>query len=92
MGKCPWNECKSGVIKAYWLDFHKPIYIAFKLLNTLPVYNKISLMSSFILAFVKICMEMLHFPPKFYSQNVGTWWLQFAFLHFFFMDHVQKKL
>jgi len=42
------NECKSGVIEAYWLDFHKPIYIAFKLLNTLPMYNKKPLMSSFI--------------------------------------------
>jgi hypothetical protein len=31
------NECKYCVIKAYWLDFHKPIYIAFKLLNTLPM-------------------------------------------------------
>jgi hypothetical protein len=29
------NECKFGVIKAYWLDFHKLIYIAFKLLNAL---------------------------------------------------------
>jgi hypothetical protein len=41
------NECKSCVIEAYWLDFHKPIYIAFKLLNTLPMYNKKPLMSSF---------------------------------------------
>ncbi len=36
----PRNECKYGVIQAYWLDFHKPIYIAFKLRNTLPMYNK----------------------------------------------------
>jgi len=42
------NECKFGVIKAYWLDFQKPIYIAFKLLNTLLMYNKKPLMSSFI--------------------------------------------
>jgi len=42
------NECKSGVIEAYWLDFHKPIYIEFKLLNTFPMYNKKPLMSSFI--------------------------------------------
>jgi hypothetical protein len=33
------NECKFGVIEAYWLDFHKPIYIAFKLPNALPMYN-----------------------------------------------------
>jgi len=42
------NECKFGVIEAYWLIFHKPIYIAFKLLNTLPMYNKKPLMFSFI--------------------------------------------
>jgi hypothetical protein len=34
------NECKFGVTEAYWSNFHKPIYIAFKLPNTLPVYNK----------------------------------------------------
>jgi hypothetical protein len=34
------NECQFGVIEAYWLDFHKPMYIAFKLPNTLPMYNK----------------------------------------------------
>jgi hypothetical protein len=42
------NECKFGVIESYWSDFHKPIYIAFKLLNTIPMYNKKPLMSSFI--------------------------------------------
>jgi hypothetical protein len=41
------NECKFGVIEAYWLDFHKPIYITFKLLNTSNVYKK-PLMFSFI--------------------------------------------
>ncbi len=34
------NECKSSVIEAYWSNFHKPIYIAFKLPNTFPIYNK----------------------------------------------------
>jgi hypothetical protein len=29
----PKNECEYGVIEAHWLDFHKPIYIAFKLPN-----------------------------------------------------------
>ncbi len=42
------NECKFGVIKAYWLDFHKLIYIAFKLPNALPMYNKKPLSSSFL--------------------------------------------
>jgi hypothetical protein len=31
---------KFGVTKAYWSNFHKPIYIAFKLPNTLLMYNK----------------------------------------------------
>ncbi len=26
---------------------------------------------------------MLHFSPNYYPQNVGTLWLEFAFLHFF---------
>jgi len=40
MANIPRNECKYGVIGAYLLDFHKPICIAFKLPNTLPMYNK----------------------------------------------------
>jgi hypothetical protein len=36
----PRNECKFGVAKTYWLDFHKSIYIVFKLPNTLPMYNR----------------------------------------------------
>jgi hypothetical protein len=42
------NEYKYGVIKTYWSYFHKPIYIAFKLPNTLPMYNKKPLISPFI--------------------------------------------
>jgi hypothetical protein len=34
------NECKFDVTKTHWLNLHKPNYIAFKLLNTLPIYNK----------------------------------------------------
>jgi hypothetical protein len=41
-------ECKFGVIEAYWSNFHKLIYIAFKLPNTLPMYNKKPLMFPFI--------------------------------------------
>jgi hypothetical protein len=44
----PRNECKFGVTKAFWSNFHKPIYIAFKLANTLPKYKNKSLMSPFI--------------------------------------------
>ncbi len=44
----PKNECKFGISKAYWSDFHKLIYTAFKLWNTLPMYNKKLLMFSFI--------------------------------------------
>jgi hypothetical protein len=42
------NECKFGVTKAYWLDFHNSIYIAFKLPNTFPMYKKKPIMFSFI--------------------------------------------
>jgi hypothetical protein len=42
------NECKYGVIKAYWSDFHKLVYIAFKSLNTLPMYYKNPIMFPFI--------------------------------------------
>jgi hypothetical protein len=42
------NECKFGVTKAYWSNLHKPTYIAFKLPNTLSIYNKKPLMFSFI--------------------------------------------
>jgi hypothetical protein len=42
------NECKSGVTKAHWSNFHKLIYIAFKLPNTLPMYKQKPLMSPFI--------------------------------------------
>jgi len=47
---CTWvnvykNESKSSVTEAYWSNFHKLIYIAFKLPNTLPTYNKKLLMS-----------------------------------------------
>ncbi len=34
----PRNECKSSVLEAYWPDFHKPIYITFKLLDTLKFF------------------------------------------------------
>jgi hypothetical protein len=42
------NECKFGVTEAYWSNFHKLIYIAFELPNTLPMYNKKPLMFPFI--------------------------------------------
>jgi hypothetical protein len=42
------NECKFGVIEAYWSNFHKLIYIPFKLPNTLSMYNKKPLLFPFI--------------------------------------------
>ncbi len=54
------NECKSGVIKAYWPTFHKPIYIASKLPNTFPIYN-IFLNFSIYLKH-NIFNYMIHFP------------------------------
>jgi len=44
----PRNKCKYGVTKTYWSNFHKVIYITFKLLNTFPLYNKRPLMFSFL--------------------------------------------
>jgi hypothetical protein len=32
----PGIDTQYGVTYAYWLDYHKPIYCAFKLPNTLP--------------------------------------------------------
>jgi hypothetical protein len=34
----PGMDTKYEVPDAYWLDYHKPIYCAFKLSNTLPKY------------------------------------------------------
>jgi len=42
------NECKYGVIEGYWSDFHKSIYIAFKLQTHLWCITKKSLISPFI--------------------------------------------
>jgi hypothetical protein len=39
------NDSKAGVSEAYWLDYHKPIYIVFKLSNTLPSFHNKSLSS-----------------------------------------------
>jgi hypothetical protein len=41
------NECKYDVTEASWSNFHKLIYIALKLPNTFPMYNKKSLMFPF---------------------------------------------
>jgi hypothetical protein len=42
------NECKFGVIETYWLDFHKPNYITFKLPNTCRMFSKKPLLFPFI--------------------------------------------
>jgi hypothetical protein len=42
------NESKSSVSKTYWPDFHKPIYMTFKLPNTLPIYSNKPILSPFI--------------------------------------------
>ncbi len=42
------DECKYSVTKAHWSNFHKLIYITFKLPNTLPMYNKKPLMFPFV--------------------------------------------
>jgi hypothetical protein len=44
----PGNDCESGVSEAYWPDYHKPIYIAFKLPNILPIFNSQTVSSLFL--------------------------------------------
>ncbi len=44
----PKNESKLGVSKTYWLGFHKPINMAFKLPNTLPIYSNKLILPPFI--------------------------------------------
>ncbi len=39
------NEYNLGILKAYWLNFHKSIYITFKLPNTLPIDSNKSISS-----------------------------------------------
>jgi hypothetical protein len=56
----PKNECKSSVIKAYWLGFHKPIYIAFNLPNTLPMYNKKPLSFPFLKNIIYVTPCVIH--------------------------------
>jgi hypothetical protein len=42
------NESKLGVLKTYWPDFHKPICMAFKLLDALLIYNDKIMLFPFI--------------------------------------------
>jgi hypothetical protein len=51
------NESKSSVTKAYWSDFHKLIYIAFKLPNTLLMYDKKTI-NVFIYLKCNVCKNM----------------------------------
>ncbi len=56
----PKNECKLSAIKTYWLDFHKPIYIAFNLPNTLPMYNKKPLTFPFLKNIIYVTPGVIH--------------------------------
>ncbi len=65
------NECKSSVIEAYWSNFHKPIYIAFKLPNTFPIYNKKINVSIYLKH--NVFDYKMHFPfghPKIISPSI----------------------
>ncbi len=42
------NDTKSCVLKTYWPKFHKPIYMAFKLLDTFPIYSNKPILFPFI--------------------------------------------
>jgi hypothetical protein len=82
------NEYKFGVTKAYWLDFHEPIYLAFKLPNTFPMYNKNPLSSPF---FQNVAYECYIFDLINDTQNGDTLWPKFIYFLLVFMDHVQTK-
>jgi hypothetical protein len=61
-----------GVIEVYWLYFHESIYITFKLLNTLLMYNKkIINVAIFLKCNVcdYMCVYMLHSTLK-WSQHL----------------------
>ncbi len=73
------NECKFGVTKAYWLDFHKLIYLAFKLPNTFPMYNKNPL--SFPL-FKNVALNVTFFHLINDTQNGGTLWPKFIYIYY----------
>jgi hypothetical protein len=61
-----------GVIEDYWSYFHKSIYITFKLLNTLSMYNKKKAINVSILKKCNVCdymcVYMLHSTPKWFQH------------------------
>jgi hypothetical protein len=48
MGKQFKIECKLSVVEAYQPNFHEPIYIALRLSNTIPIYNKKPILFQFM--------------------------------------------
>jgi len=67
----PINECKFCVIEANWLDFHKLTYIVFKLLNTLPTYNKKPLTSPFLWSLMYVITYAYEYPT--FSKWIMVW-------------------
>jgi hypothetical protein len=76
----PSNESKLGVSKTYWLDFHKPIYMAFKLSDTLPIYSNKPTLFPFIQCHLKFIIFIKTKPfmswsygkdGKIWGKNVG---------------------
>ncbi len=82
------TKCKYGIVEAYWLDFDKPIYLAFKLPNTFSMYNKNPLSSPFLKS---VAYEYYIFHLINDTQNGGTLWPKFIYILLVFMDHMQTK-
>ncbi len=70
------NEYKYNAIEAYWLDFHKLIYIAFKVPNTLPMYNKKQLTCLFIFLKCNVCGLHVCMCINYIFQLVTPKWFQ----------------
>jgi hypothetical protein len=75
------NECKYGVIEAYWLDFHK-------LPKTVPMCNKKPLLSPFLKSVAYECC-IFHLIND--TQNGGTIWPKFIYLYQFSWTMCKQK-
>jgi hypothetical protein len=89
MGKCLWKWMYIWCNITYWPNFHKQIYIAFKLPNAFPMCIKITI----IISILKKCsVWMLHSHLINDTQlNGGTLWPKFIYIKIF-TDHVQIKI
>jgi hypothetical protein len=70
--------------ETYWLDFHKLIYIAFKLLDKFPMYNRKPLTFPFLLSVMYVitcaCVGRNEPTPTTAPQRIDGKWLGKDFL------------